>query len=134
MKITATPLTVGSPPIILGDDSAGDYIDGLLPKQDRNVQEVELFRAEFSVFYSRKNKKNRFEFTVARDHGDRDTAFTFLLDHPGLVPDSCDVKFEHGGKVRYLRSAQVHGPECIKHNGQATVFKYQISGGALSTK
>lgn len=128
----------GGPPLVLGDDEAGDKISVGLPGADAAFDEVQYVRGQFTERFgpaTQNNITNTLEWSVDRDHGSEKAALNFVRDHgqallgkgPGYLVDSGVPEID----TRYWLNAVIR-PRCLRLDGQSTVFSYSMRAGLVT--
>jgi hypothetical protein len=132
MKITITPKSEDGkslPPLTLGDDEKREVVNGLLPKQSREVRSVAYVRGDYMEFFPSGNKQNSGQFTVERTHKDYDAAVDFVVMHAEKVPAQGLITVRHKRTVRYYEDACITSVTCLEHKGVTTIFSYEFVCG-----
>lgn len=131
MKITIT--ATGESPVVLGDDTTGDYITGALPEQRRQGQANTGLRKASADTLDRKNRQNTITFQVDRKHDSVEDAWKFVLRHAEFdVPNAGLVEFTHNdGFAVFMPAAFVSRVQCVQHLGVRTVFSYTLEAGEI---
>lgn len=130
------PAVAGVKPVTLGDDAIGHAISTGLPQPDNDVQTLNPIRGDFTVRIDRGNVTNTLVWTVDRDHGSEKAALDFLRDHGQAVLQLGICNVEDSGKninTRWWTNAKIK-PQCVRHDGQSTVFQYTMVAGKIVTK
>jgi hypothetical protein len=128
MKLSVT--AIAGEPIVLGDDSLGDYIFDDLPKQHRLLDIAEYLRATYAEVLRCTNRLNSFSLSVEKKHQSKEAAVIYKYTHADDVPNIGLVEISESNKmVRYLVNAGIEDVDCVYHNGLTTIFTYNIRGG-----
>jgi len=130
------PAASNALPIELGDDAVGHRISGGVPAQRRTVESRTIANSDYQQNINHGNKLNTHWWVVDRDHGTIAAAVAFMRDHADTVPVDSGISGaklqETGddGSIRFLQNCAIEAIECLRWDGQSTVYKYTVRGGA----
>ncbi|MDE2098236.1 MAG: hypothetical protein KGL39_13355 [Patescibacteria group bacterium] len=142
-QIIYFPAGAQAQPIELGDDALGHRISVGLPVQQRLGEDVAMADADWQLQLNHGNRVNVFTWTVDRDHGTVDAAVAFMRDHADSIPSDIGPatavlqEAEDGGDagasgsvIRFLQQCRFISIECVRWDGQSTVYRYTVHGAA----
>jgi len=98
------------------------------------IQVIAGLRAVWGQAVNRGNRVHTLRFQLTKSYDTAQLAEVALLDHPGDVPTTGNVKLTSEGTsptVRYIRNATVHA-FAARQIGVSILWQYSITGGEIS--
>jgi hypothetical protein len=99
-----------------------------------SLQVIPGLRATWAQAVNRGNRVHTLRFQLTKTYASVQLAEVALLDHPGDVPTTGNVKITSEGSsptVRYIRNATVHA-FAARQIGLSILWQYTITGGEIS--
>ena len=120
-----------STPLILGDDSVGDYIKGYAGSLPSDVLPVRFYKVPYPLLLPNGFQAGQRSWTVDRQHATAAVAFLFSEQHPSAVFAAGILEITDSGTI-YLDAVRADA-KLIERNGLTTIFNYTFSVGLPRT-
>lgn len=119
--------------IVLGDDSANNYITLEGRAHSRGVDESPLYGAADAATFATGNARNTVSFSVEQQYDSDDLAQQALADWPDSLPGQADLVWLVGASTRHWKDATLKECRAVEWNGSAIKWSYTFTGGAFTT-